>query len=172
MEANNTPVVAGFPIDEEVTLRKRGSHFDIGFEVSNHGRREDRYGRSGQGTWCYYVIVGEPMLDAGSFAEFWLPHTECVRSSGLSEPTYAYYQARFADADWHGGVTYYEKLGGLDGAARYVKIGCDFAHLWDEERWYDYAQVEREAKATIEALRRMYAFKRRCIYTGRWLPEA
>jgi hypothetical protein len=166
---STTPVViAGFPISEDVRLSKRGSYFDIGFEISNHYRREEDH--EGRGTWCYYVLIGEQMLAPEAFAEFWLPHTECVRSSGIPEPSYAYYQARFADAEWHGGVTFYEKQGGIDGALRFVKIGCDFAHYWDEGRWFDYEQVEREAKQTIDALRGMYEFKRRCVYTGRWLP--
>jgi hypothetical protein len=168
----NTIEIAGFPIDEEVVLKKRGYHFDIGFEISNHGRLVDaRFGQCGRGTWCYYVLIAEPMLTPEAFAEFWLPHTEFVRASGFADPVYAYHAARFADAQWHGGVTFYEKLGGIDGAQRFVKIGCDFAHYWDQGHWFTYAQVEREAKETIEALRRMYAFNRRCIYSGRWLPE-
>jgi hypothetical protein len=169
-------IVAGFPITEDVGLRKCGSHLDIGFEVSNHSRRErdDYFGadRSG-GTWCYYVIVGEQMLSAEEFAEFWLePSGVHTRASGWDMPSYDYYSARFAAANWHGGVTYFEKLGGIDGQPRFVKIGCDFAHLWDEGRFYDYEIVEREAIATIEALRAMYSFRRRCAWNGKWLPEA
>ena len=165
--------VVGFPIDEDVVLKKCGSHFDIGYEITNHSRRTDwRYSKEGRGTWCYYVLIAEYMLTPEAFAEFWLPHIESVRGSGIPYPSYAYYEARFAGAEWHGGVTFYEKLGGLDGAPRYVKIGCDFAHLGDEGRWFDYAQVEREAKQTIDAIRAMYSFRRWCLYTGRWLPES
>ena len=171
MNTNTQPdVIAGFQIKANTALKAHGTHFDIHYEISNHSRDSLR---GAEGTWCYYVMVSEQMLDASAFAEFWIaPGEPRVRSSGWAEPSYAYYSARFADAEWHGGVTYYEKLGGLDGGVRYVKIGCDFAHLWDEGRSYDFAYVEVKAKATIDALRRMYAFNRRCSYTGKWLPEA
>jgi hypothetical protein len=70
-------------------------------------------------------------------------------------------------------VTWYAKTGGHDGDRRGVEIGCDFSHLWDHEEGYryDYADIEREAKRTIDALRTMYPFHRRCRWTGRWLPE-
>jgi hypothetical protein len=172
---SNPIVIAGFPITAEVSLKQWGEHMDIGYEIVNHGRRarDHDYGDEPKGTWNYYVSINEKVLDPAHFAEFWLePAAESrLRSDGWNEPSYAYYSAPFADADWHGGVTLYEKKGGIDGAPRHVRIGCDFAHLWDEGRTYDFADVERKAKRTIDALRAIYPFKRRCVYTGIWLPE-
>lgn len=168
-------VIAGFPITPEVSLKAWGSHVDIGYEIVNHGRRpQDRdYGDEPRGTWNYYVLVSEKSLDPEHFAEFWLSPAQLhMRGDGWSEPTYSYYRARFAEAEWHGGVTFYEKKGGLDGDHRCVKIGCYFAHPWDEGRTYNFAEVEFKAKRTIDELRAMYPFKRRCVYTGIWLPEA
>lgn len=174
MKPNTPVVVSGFPIDADVFLRKTGTHHDTTYQVTNHGRRDDEYtyGEEPRGTWCYYVLIGEDALSQEDFNEFWLPPTDKrERSSGRSEPIYSYYSARFADADWHGGVTFYEKGGGIDGGERYVRIGCDFAHYWDEGRSYAYETVEGEAKATIDALHKLYSFKRRCAWTGIWLPK-
>lgn len=172
---STTTVIAGFPITPEVTLRKRISHHDVPVEVSNHGRSTYSltYGEQdgAPGTWCYYVSVYEDMLPPEQFAEFWLEpkHSEFA---GKVRKSYDYYAARFAGADWHGGVTFYEKHGGIDGDQRYVKIGCDFAHLYDEGCSYDYQGVEAEAKATVDALREMYSFYRRCPWNGLWQPES
>lgn len=164
----STPItVAGFPITGDITLKARGEHLDVRYEISNHGRnRESRYWEEPRGTWCYYVIVEEQALAPEAFAEFWLePSHVNERGNGLKCPSYDYWAPRFAAAEWHGGVTFYEKFADVDGNYRHVKIGCDFAHSWDQGCEYDYAQVQREAIVTIEALRSMYEFKRRCAWS-------
>jgi hypothetical protein len=163
-------VIAGFPITPEMGLKRRGTHFDVPYEVSNHGRDQSESLRGSQGTWCYYVTVDERMVDAETFANFWLPPGE-MYSSGRG-PSYDYMSADFASLHWHGGITYYEKLGGLDGAPRAVKMGCDFAHYWDQGRTYDFADVEYEAKQTIDEMRERYVFRRQCVYSGKWFPES
>lgn len=157
-------VVAGFPISSNTTLRQRGEHEGIAYEISNHGR--DREFRDGRGTWCYYISVSEAQLSPEAFAEFWLDPVVTPRKSGWPRVSYDYFAARFADLDWHGGITFYEKFGGIDGAQRYVKMGCDYAHSWDEGRDFDFAFVEREAVQTVAQLQAMYQFKRRCPYFG------
>lgn len=168
--------IAGFPITHDVPLKKRGTHVDVWYEILNHGRLKFGYDTQMEpsgGTWCYYVVVSELMLPAEQFAEFWLaPSAHDTRSNGISYPNYDYCSAPFADVDWHGGVTFYEKLGGIDGMPRSVKIGCDFAHLWDQGREFNYEIVEIEAKRTIDQLRAMYPFYRKCCYSGRWQPES
>lgn len=170
-------VIEGFPITSDVVLKRRGTHKDISYEIVNHSRsRYAGYGADmvpSPGTWCYYVLVSEHMMPPESFASFWLePSRIDVRSSGIPDPRYEYCSAAFAEADWHGGVTYYEKFGGIDQAPRFVKIGCDFAHYWDEGREYTYEQIEAEAKHTIDLLANMFPFYRRCHYSGRWQPES
>lgn len=167
--------VANFPITDDTVLRARGSHFDIGYEISNHGRRSDPNTSfyKPMGTWCYYVLIFEDMIDAQSFEQFWLaPQTHKYSPTGRDHIAYSYTDARFAGVRWHGGVTYYEKLGGIDGNPRGVKIGCDFSHYWDDGYEYDYADVDREAKQTIDEMRSMYSFKRRCAWNGMWFPES
>lgn len=166
--------VCGFPIDGEMGLKKWGEHMDVRYEISNHGRNKRHYRgdevieEAGPGTWCYYVAVEEGMLDPADFEKFWLQ--PCAERRRPDQPSYDYMSAAFACVHWHGGITYYEKRGGLDGAQRIVKMGCDFAHYWDDGRDYDFASVEFEAKKTIDELRDMFVFKRRCVYSGKWYP--
>lgn len=170
---SNQVVVAGFPITGDITLKARREHLDVRYEISNHGRQESIYGDDARGTWCYYVIVEEQALAPEDFAEFWLdPSSINERGNGLKYPCYDYWSPKFSAAEWHGGVTYYEKFADVDGNYRHVKIGCDFAHYWDQGREFDFSQVQREAIATIEALRSMYEFKRRCAWSGKWLRES
>jgi hypothetical protein len=172
MNQQAAAVVAGFPITAEVTLRRRGEHEGLQYEISNHGRMkvdfvggEIVHTPSG-GTWCYYVTVSEAQLSPELFTEFWLDATATPHKSGWPRISYDYYGTRFSSVEWHGGVTFYEKLGGIDGAQRYVKIGCDFAHSWDDWVDFDYAQVEREAIETVKQLQALYQFRRRCPYFG------
>lgn len=172
-------IVAGFPITNDMGLRRYGEFNGVRYEIVNHGRtKHDFVGGEmvvspGPGTWCYYVIVSEAMLPPELFAEFWLePSSVEPHRSGFPRIAYGYYAAKFAQVDWHGGVTFYEKSGGIDGAQRYVKIGCDFAHLWDEGREFDYAQVEQECIETIRQLQAMYPFRRRCPYYGTYHDQA
>ena len=174
-KAKDAPTVAGFPITPMTNLSGTGAHFDIRYKISNHGRNQPSDLCGDRGTWCYYVYVNELMLPAPLFEEFWLkPSGSMRRSAGWDDPTYDYYEPRWSNADWHGGVTWYAKQGGHDGHLRGVEIGCDFGHLWDQEMGcrYDFHCVEREAKQTVAALRAMYPFHRCCKWTGRWLPEA
>jgi hypothetical protein len=92
-------------------------------------------------------------------------------SSGIFRPHYDYMSSVLAELPWHGGITYYEKSGGLDGGPRYVKAGCDLAHSWDDGRDYDFAYVEQEAHRTINALRERFCLLRRCTWSGAWMPE-
>lgn len=163
-------IIAGFPITPDVVLKKLGTHLDIPFEVTNHWRDQPESLRGKQGTWCYYVTVTEQMVDAETFEKFWLaPGEEFWPGRG---PSYNYTSAPFADVYWHGGITYYEKKGGLDGDARAVTMGCDFAHIWDDGQLFDYAKVEREAKRTIDELLEKFSFRRRCSWSGKWGPES
>jgi hypothetical protein len=164
--------ICGFPIDPEMGLRKYLSHEDVRYEISNHGRGSTSYRDNKGGTWCYYVVVSESQVSAESFAEFWLPATPHIRSNGICEPIYSYYDAKFATVGWHGGVTFYEKRGGIDGAPRSVKIGCDYAHYHDQGRMYDFDCVRHDAIRTIDGLRALYEFYRRDPWNGMYLPAS
>jgi hypothetical protein len=53
--------------------------------------------------------------------------------------------------DMHGGITYYELLGDeFSGEPTGVKVGCDYAHIWDDERYIDEKQVEHDLKNSVD----------------------
>ena len=165
-------VIAGWPIDAETTLKKRVEHKGVQIDVSNHGRNEVGCGRGTEGTYCYYLIISERQVSEEAFKEFWLEPKINESSSGFDRVSYNYTSAPFADAHWHGGVTFYDKLGGIDGNQRLVKIGCDFAHYWDQRHTFDLDSVIDEAKITVDQLAKMYEFYVRCNWNGSYHPAA
>lgn len=163
--------VAGFKIDGEVTLIKRGTHHDIPYEVSNHGRHISLLYSRPRGTYCYYVYLSELMFQDADFEAFWLTGMPSPFGSrnGFPNMHYPYDEQRWShNCNWHGGVTWYSKEAGFDGEVRVVKIGCDFGHYWDEGQNYTSEMVEDEAKNTIDKLREMYPFRLRDPYSGNW----
>jgi hypothetical protein len=92
----------------------------------------------GNGIWNYYVYINEHKTP--HFDKLWLKDRR-VRFSPQSPEriTHDYFNLPLVnDAGWHGGITYYAKHGHSKGH-RCIQIGCDFNHLWDEERGWDYA---------------------------------
>lgn len=168
--------LCGFPITATTPLKKHGDYEDIAYEIVNHNRQSyqsigDKWEYiPSNGTWCYYIVITEDQLPAEEFEQFWLAPVVNDQTFGRKYIGYDYNSAPFASVDWHCGVTYYEKLGGLDGNKRLVKIGCDYAHYWDEGQQYNLQSVEYDAIETIKQLQAMYHFYRRCTYTGIWRP--
>ena len=115
---------------------------------------------NGKGVWNYYVYLPETLLGK-QFDDLWLPD-DIVQFSkdGPKHITHSYMNSSFNIDEWHSGVTYYEKLGQVKGH-RIIKIGCDFNHIWDEEREYDYnlEEVAFEAENTAKALAKRYSIK-------------
>lgn len=106
---------------------------------------------NGKGVWNYYIYIYEKLLSKEKFETLWLPD-KIVRFSteGSEHITHDYYDLAVCNLDWHGGVTFYRKHGQTVGH-RYVQIGCDYSHIWDADRGYDYDLdfVFNEAKETL-----------------------
>ena len=103
--------------------------------------------------WTHYIHVCLDQLPVERREELWLPAEVKERSvSGRKYITYDYYKGVVGDIEFHGGCTFYEKKGGLDNAPRWVKIGCDYQHIWDDGYYYNETDVEREAKESIDSL--------------------
>lgn len=161
--------IAGFPITANTQISRFGEHRGVKYKISNHARYEEGVNRI-RGTWCYYVYINELILDENDFSDFWL-EARGVDSFGgdWKSAKYDYWAPVWADADWHGGVTHYQKIGGLDGSSRLVEIGCDYAHLYDDQRTYNYEWVEMDAKRTIDALHRLYDFAEYDRQSGKYV---
>lgn len=122
----------------------RGTHKGVPFEVMNWGFD----GSSINDKWNYYLYLLE--RNCVDFEKLWLPGTVVQFSeSSPKRVTYDYYPA-FGAVEMHGGITYYEKQGEL--VHRVVKIGCDFAHLYDEFAGWDLESVVDDMRVAIDSL--------------------
>ena len=114
----------------------------------------------GKGIWNYYVTLPEHIL-GDKFAAVWLEDKKIQFSVNSPERiTHDYYGHPFSEVDWHGGITYYAKHGQLEGH-RSVELGCDYSHLYDMERGYDYTldDVYADCCRTAEELAAIYLTK-------------
>lgn len=103
--------------------------------------------------WCYYVYLHESKCT--NFSELWL-EDKLVKITPESEGwiTHEYNEEPLlCNIEMHGGITYYAKHNYLEGY-RCVEIGCDYNHLWDQERGYqpDIEEVLNDACNTVDWL--------------------
>lgn len=125
----------------------------------------------GHGMWNYYITIGQDQLRPGDWEKAWLPVSDTwKRSDGHEDPSYAYWGSVLDDGDFHGGITFYEKRAQVDGDRRWVKVGCDYGHLWDRERGYEYTvdEVRRDALNTCRKLAELLRPFVRCGYSGQF----
>ncbi len=66
--------------------------------------------------WCLYVVIGNT-------------HPLFKEACDNGEDQYGYDHGDKIYPNWHGGCTFYDKQ------ETYVKIGCDYQHVWDEQYW-------------------------------------
>jgi hypothetical protein len=127
----------------------------------------------GAGMWNYYIVIPEPQLSSEDWQKVWLDPVRFMdRSSGYKEPIYDEHNSILKHGDFHGGITFYQKLQDVDTdpPRRSIKVGCDYGHLFDKEYGYPYDMewVARDARITIDRLCEVLTFKRRCGWNGRY----
>ena len=122
-----------------------GRHKGIGFEVC-------RWQLCGKDKWNYYIYLDERQIPTDLLGQFMCEMRDSYFPSGRK--VYEYYDDKelINDLDWHGGLTFYDKKGGVDGEAVVIEMGCDYSHLRDEGKCYDEDDVERDARRTIDKL--------------------
>ena len=153
-----------------------GTHKGIAYEIVHWGVGKGRNGiNEGQGMWNYYVLINQEQLSAEEFEKVWLPVDRYIdRSDGRKQPCYNEYQSVLNHGDFHGGITHYSKHQYPDEGYRWIKVGCDYGHLWDMEAGYHYSgtSLEWDAKHTINKLSEILRFKLRCPWNGTYsYPE-
>lgn len=101
--------------------------------------------------WNYYLYLFEKRMPKETFAAIWLPDIEKEFNSLRTWITHDTYSSELLNSiDMHGGITAYEKIGHSEGH-RTVKIGCDYAHLYDREHGdYDINQIISDAVNSAE----------------------
>ena len=123
----------------------------------------------GFGMWNYYLtLVPEMFVDGKDFEKFWLPVN---RTDERGRVFYDYYVSPLADLNWHGEITYYEKHQDPDNKKRFVKMGCDYGHFFDQEAGYPYSKdsVWFDGCRSVDALHKLFPnLKMRCGYNGKY----
>lgn len=131
-----------------------GTHLGWRFKISHWG--EGGLINQGRGTWCYYVFIPESRIGKEEFEKLWLePRLVKITPESKGFITYDYFNTKVSDLPWHGGVTYYEKHGEMEGF-RCVEFGCDYNHLYDDETHWNLDLVLFDLMETIEALNDLY----------------
>jgi hypothetical protein len=51
---------------------------------------------------------------------------------GSQKKRFKYSESDVGKLDWHGGCTFYEESFHVELGKTFVKVGCDFQHLWDD----------------------------------------
>jgi len=135
-------------------------------EIAHHGLADGNATpgmNDDNGIWNYYLCLAEDLFQDNEFEDFWLPLEKMERDRAV----YDYSTDLLCSLDFHGGITFYEKHLRVDTNRRWVKLGCDYAHLYDEPR-YEKEEVWRDACNSVDKLRRVYSnMNLRCIRNGK-----
>lgn len=132
----------------------RGTHRGIPYEVSRHWRKGHSYNSEPERkpVYCFYIFVCVEQFPEQDWPKIWLEQT----FSDFGSPIYRYGNGKgLSELDWHCGQTFYEKQG-INGPFRAIKVGCDYDHIWDDERHYKPAWVAQDAIKCIDSLFVLY----------------
>jgi len=122
-----------------VNTTSSGTYKGISFEISRWGVERESHEalNNGKGCWNYYIYLLERSIE--NFKDFWIePEVKEFYIRGTKYLDYNYYTSPLSDIFWHGGVTFWKGGNPLLPGQRYIKVGCDYSHLADMERDYDY----------------------------------
>lgn len=136
------------------SARWSGEHQGVSYEISWHGCSE----YNPNGTWCYYIMLTSEQFNNEDWRKLAL-RSKVIEFGGVFRVHWSY--ENFPDLDEHGGWTFGEMRSylGRDGKRyKYLKVGCDYAHLYDQEcgNPYTLSYVEDEAKHSIDILVKMF----------------
>lgn len=141
-------------------------HKGVSYTLSHHGISD----YNNQGTWCFYIHIHDNIFVNPDDFKLFDREAELVESFGRYRESYEYYTV--PDYGFNGGITWYSKdyFVDRDGTKRTtLKIGCDYAHLWDMERGYPdtLETVDFDARKLIDELVENHPVKQRCSYSGK-----
>ena len=142
-----------------------GIHKGVSFEINNWKVEPNTIDLNGRDCWTYYIFIHLDRIPVNNNPEsFWL--------EGKKQRNYIYYgyynHEILPNIDWHGGITWYSKESGFDGANRVIKVGCDYSHSWDEGQHYDLDIVVNDVRNTIESFKNLVPnYKYWCCGNGK-----
>lgn len=151
-----------------------GEYCNVRFEIVNW-----RLGGNCKGSfpcWNYYLYLPIDQIPI-KFHKFFVLKGAYKKLSpnGQAHLFYDYNRTSYiSNLDWHGGLTFYEKH--LDGEGKLIgiKLGCDYAHHFDEQHGYPYDlhYVLMETQQTIDKLHNLIPnLKVACQWNGKFYDK-
>lgn len=127
-----------------------GNYDGICFEINHWVSEPNSIEPEEKHHWTYYVY-----LHINRIPEEYKPNSFWLKGRKDGRHVhYDYYRHHvIGNIDFHGGITWYSKESGFDGAERMIKIGCDYQHYWDEGFEYRLESVLQDVKTTIESFK-------------------
>lgn len=138
----------------------RGAYRGVAWEIKRRNPPEERPPYDLGSWWCSYLLLEKSRMLPDGWKAVCLPKT--------NKGPYGYENYMDLPLDFHGGITYYDVV--EDGEV--VKIGCDYNHLWDQERTYAIEDVYYDLIKTIRKFRRHFVYKRWCGNCGKIVHES
>ena len=127
-----------------------------------------KWNSGGRTQWNYYLFLVEDQIP-NDFDAIWLKGERLTLGGKESRHIfYRYEDTWISNLEWHGGCTYYEKISGFDNAKRAVKVGCDYAHFWDEGHTYSISDIEQDVIECIDSMVRNIKVLQWCAYCGEY----
>lgn len=116
----------------------RGDHKGLRFEIVHWGLEDGPNGPTkGRGHWNFYVFIPEQKVE--NFGELWINPEIAYFTEGNPSSAYLRYEGDYSSPlnvdGWNGGITYWEGNNNIP-FKRWIKVGCDYGHLWDMERGF------------------------------------
>lgn len=139
--------------DKAIELQSKkvwlGIYRGVRFEINNF-----RFGPTDtEDRWTHYIAIWLEQLPEELQPKFWLDARVFSIAEGHREHiTHDTHNSIISSLEFHGGCTFYDKIAGLEGGPKAVKIGCDYQHYWDVGKQYDVNFVYSEVKETIDSL--------------------
>lgn len=148
-----------------------GEYKGVGFEICRWSYKDTigLGGDSERNVWNSYIYLPIDAFDESLHDILWQkPHF-----TKYGTLLYSYNDDFFNAIDFHGGITYYDKVMGLDGGRKVIKIGCDYNHAWDQDMYFTQDGVCVDIKRSVDSLLAANPnMKKRCIWSGEYYDKA
>lgn len=126
----------------------KGKHKGVDFEIVKF---PNTFTSKRNFNWCHYIFINLSKIPQENKPEMlWLKGYK--DNIGGKRIYYEYYDNEILSRiEFHGGITFYEKISGFDGGDKIIKVGCDYQHSWDENKEYDLEYIKEMVEETIES---------------------
>jgi hypothetical protein len=158
-------------IKESNTKKWTGTHRGVGFEINNFKTPAIEGLCSEQDNWTYYLFIHLSRIPKANNPEtFWLKS----KPDDNGRVYYKYYEhSVINNIDLSGGCTWYSKELGFDGSDKVIKIGCDYAHIWNTDYERNLENIKCDVENSINKFRELIPdYKYWCGGNGKLYSES